>query len=428
MFVYLYLVISFGVMEGEILNIETPITFDESIAHCEIHAHRPYASSTFNNSDEIRISVQHQDLCLLPSRSSFHVNGKLTLVDGNPVVRSALISNAICHLFEEARYELNGTEIDKTKNLGLTSVMKNYVSMSPGQSRMMENAGWLEFAANAEKLTNENCYFDIVIPLGMIFGFAEDYHKIIVNAKHELILVRSKSDANAIIQTAPDELYKISIEKVEWLLPYVKLSDQRKMKLLKYIERDNPIRISFRTWENYQFPLLPTTTKYIWTVKTSTWLEKPRFIIFGFQTNRKNNVYFLFSLAVSRNWSHFDHCNISDIKLFLNSQSYPYGNLNLDIEKNQYALLYEMYSNFQAIYYGKESQPLLSKKEFLNYAPLTIIDCSKQNESLKFGPVDIRLEFEARTAFTAQTSAYCLILHNRIIEYTRISGMLKKLI
>ena len=99
---------------------------------------------------------------------------------------------------------MNRTEIDKTKNLGLTSVMKNYVSMSSGQSRMMENAGWLEFAANAEKLTNENGYFDIVIPLGMIFGFAEDYHKIIVHAKHELILVRSKSDANAIIQTGPD--------------------------------------------------------------------------------------------------------------------------------------------------------------------------------------------------------------------------------
>ena len=46
----------------EVLNIQTAVKFDESVAHCEIHAHQPYTSSAFNNTDEIRISIQHQDL------------------------------------------------------------------------------------------------------------------------------------------------------------------------------------------------------------------------------------------------------------------------------------------------------------------------------------------------------------------------------
>ena len=67
----------------EILNIQAPVRFDESIASYEIHAHQPYASSSFNNiSDEIRIAVQHQDLCILPSKSSRHVYGRLTRADG----------------------------------------------------------------------------------------------------------------------------------------------------------------------------------------------------------------------------------------------------------------------------------------------------------------------------------------------------------
>ena len=49
----------------EILNIQAAVRFDESIASYEIHAHQPYASSSFNNSDEIRIAVHHQDLCIL---------------------------------------------------------------------------------------------------------------------------------------------------------------------------------------------------------------------------------------------------------------------------------------------------------------------------------------------------------------------------
>lgn len=38
---------------------------------------------------------------------------------------------------------------------------------------------------------------------------------------------------------------------------------------------------------------------------------------------------------------------------------------------------------FQASYYNKDPQPFLSKSEFLEYPPLAVIDCSKQNESLK---------------------------------------------
>ena len=91
---------------------------------------------------------------------------------------------------------------------------------------------------------------------------------------------------------------------------------------------------------------------------------------------------------------HFDHCNISNVKLFLNSQYYPYGNMNLDVNRNQYAILYDMYANFQNAYYGKDAEPMLKKLEFLTYVPLIVIDCSKQNESLKNAPVDVRLKQE----------------------------------
>ena len=65
-----------------------------------------------------------------------------------------------------------------------------------------------------------------------------------------------------------------------------------------------------------------------------------------------------------------------------------------------------MYSRFQTAYYGKEAEPLLYKKDFLNYEPLVVIDyCSKQNELLKTGPVDVRLEFESHQKFPAETTA-----------------------
>ena len=58
------------ILSYDILNITAPCHRDESVSHVEIHAHQPQASSSLNNNDEIRISVQAQDLKVLPRKSS----------------------------------------------------------------------------------------------------------------------------------------------------------------------------------------------------------------------------------------------------------------------------------------------------------------------------------------------------------------------
>ncbi|XP_051173487.1 uncharacterized protein LOC127289544 [Leptopilina boulardi] len=400
-----------------VLNIHAGVQFDESVSHYEIHAHQPYASSSsYNNSDEIRIVIQHQDLCILPSKSTLHISGRLTKADGvTATAATSLVTNAICFLFDDIRYELNAIEIDHCKNVGLTSTMKGYVSLTLGQRNIIENAGWIDTT-----LANNDGYFDVTIPLSLILGFAEDYRKVIVNAKHELIMTRARSDINAIIQGQDVEQFKITLYKIEWMMPYIMAADRHKIRLLQSIEKDSFITMSFRAWDLYEYPLLPTTSKHVWTVKTSTQLEKPRYVLLSFQTSRKDKL--------KRYANRFDHCDITNVKLFLNSQYYPYGNLNLDIEHNQFALLYEMYANFQRIYYDKEPEPLLKKIDFKDAVPLIVIDCSKQNEFLKQASVDVRLEFESRNNFPAETAAYCLIIHDRIIQYKPISGEVKKLV
>ena len=142
--------------------------------------------------------VLHQDLCLLPSRSFLHLYSRLTKLDGRtPADATQLVNNAICHLFEEMRYELNAIEIDRSKNVGLTTLMKNYISQSPIQISLLEIAGWIG-NNDGIRITEVNSYFDISIPLSMILGFAEDYRRIIVNAKHEL--TRANTDTNAVVQ------------------------------------------------------------------------------------------------------------------------------------------------------------------------------------------------------------------------------------
>jgi len=75
--------------------------------------------------------------------------------------------------------------------------------------------------------------------------------------------------------------------------------------------------------------------------QNSTWEAA---IIFALQTGRKN--------AMSRDVSVFDDCNLTNVKdVYLNSEFYPYDDLNLDFGKKRYAILFDMYARFLKAYY-----------------------------------------------------------------------------
>ena len=60
--------------------------------------------------------------------------------------------------------------------MGLTSLMKGYVSYRPGHENWLENAGWCAIAETGAQ-TDDDGYFDVYIALKMLLGFCEDYQK-----------------------------------------------------------------------------------------------------------------------------------------------------------------------------------------------------------------------------------------------------------
>ncbi|KAL7302417.1 hypothetical protein TKK_0005071 [Trichogramma kaykai] len=257
---------------NDVLDIHSDVIFDETITHYEIHAHQPYSSSSFDNNDKnkIRIAIQHQKLNLLPSQSYIHIFGRLSTTANTPVTSTQLVNNGICHLFDEIRYEINAIEIDRCKAAGITTTMKGCASFSSARAHRQENAGWCSDISQHPPVVDAGGNFDVHLPLHMIFGFAEDYKKIIVNAKHELILVRSRTDLNAVVQLRPEavelgenptptqreaaaraaqpEAFKITLKKLEWCMPSIQLSNANKIQLLKELETNRLVKIAFRSW------------------------------------------------------------------------------------------------------------------------------------------------------------------------------------
>lgn len=85
---------------------------------------------------------------------------------------------------------------------------------------------------------------------------------------------------------------------------------------------------------------------------------------------------------------------------------------------NYYSTLYEMFANFQRSYYGKKTNhPMLTTTQFKSIAPLVVIHSSRQKETLNRGPVEVRVEFNTGSNIPVKTSAYCLILHDCVVQY-----------
>lgn len=406
-------------MSKEILNVRDSVRIEDTITGIQHHAYNPY-TNTFNNNDEIRIVIQQQDLYVLPHESYIYIEGRVVVAPtaaGQPARDPPnFVNNAAGFLFDEIRYELNGFPIDTCKNVGITSTLKGYVSYMPQNMNRMHIAGW-KIASDQPATAG---YINFIIPLRAVFGFAEDYRNIIMNAKHELILLRSRSDVNCFV--GANDVSSIQINRIQWRIPHVSVSDAEKLKLLRVLDQQQPILLHYRTWELFEYPVLPTTNRHIWSVKASSSLSTPRYILIAFQTNRNNRI--------AADKSRYDHCHLSDLKVFLNSESYPYENLNVNFTNNQYALLYDMYCRFQETYYhdrgSHSATPLLSFQEYAANAPIIVIDCSRQNESLKNSVVDIRIEFLTRENIAANTAAYCLVIHDNIVSYNPYSNIVNK--
>ncbi|KAF0711408.1 Uncharacterized protein FWK35_00028851, partial [Aphis craccivora] len=240
----------------------------------------------------------------------------------------------------------------------ITTTLKGYCSYNKTNITSNNNSGWDEDIKNANKDFIESGNFNGCINLKDFFGFCEDYKRILINCNQQLILNRASLDINAVKQYKNNEV----------------VADAPKLKT---------------SWELCEYPFVPQNISHSWKVKTSNKLEKPRYVIIGFQTNRKN--------SSNKTISHFDHCKIKNLKM---------------------ATLYRAYVEFQKSYYGHDEViPLLNRSDFNNLCLIIVVDIGKQNDNVKMSTVDLRIELEADEAFPVSTSAFCLILHDHIITY-----------
>lgn len=400
-------------IKNEVLDIFQKPMIDNSIRSYHEHTYSPNGSPNYKFSDTVHFIINNMDLNLNISDSYIDIEGTFRPKENNKTCY--LSNNALLGLFEEIRYEMGGQKIAECRKPAITTAIKNMVSFGKSQHNSLTSSGWGLDNENQALYDKASNTFSGRIPLKLIFGFAEDYKRGIIGVKHELTLLIARSFNNCYIGEVTAD---INITRIVWRIKHIIPENEADVMLYKKLNDKGlkTIQIPYRMWDLYELPTLRKTSQDIWPIKTTTTTERPRFVIIGFQnTNNYDNK--------AQDCTKFIHADVSNVRLYLNSEVYPLERWNLDFSKKNDRLAYYAYEDFQRSYYKKDvPEPMFDITDFRNN-PLFVIDCSIQPQPIKSSTVDVKLEFETRkTNFPDNTKVYALIIHDACISYNALDG------
>ena len=415
----------------DMLKINESLATDESIEEYEYHEYEPITGANLNNPGEIRITVQTQDIFYHPSESYLIFEGQLVKKDGAAYADADVVTitnNGMMHLFSNIKYQLSGQEIESLYYPGQATTMLGLLKYPDDfQKSQGLNQLWYKDTGATAHLTNNPGFgarhgylimkpdpkgtFSFRIPFKHIFGFAEDYDKIVYGFRHVLTLVR-KSDDDAIFRLDAAGAGKITLSKVSWYVPHVRPADGPKLQLYEMIEKKVKAPVGFRMRQCESISV-PQSKSFSWRLTVKSSPEKPRYIIVSFQTDKHGNQ--------EKNPSVFNHVNVNNMYITLNSTRYPVVDYDLSFTKQQFSRAYGDAASFRSKFYGMDelvSNPNITPSDYKDLFPIFVFDVSRQSEKLKNSVTDIQVKAYFNENVPANTEAFAVVISDRVVSFT----------
>ena len=257
------------------LRITDPVISDDSIDKYEHVEYNPVVGAYLNSGD-IRINIETQAIFTHPRESFLLIEGQLIKDDDTLYADADVISvikNGMIYLFKNIKYQLSGQDIenilhpgeatmlgllkypdDFSKSQGLNQLWYNDTSVN---AAIDNNVGFRIRHDYTINNSDPKGTFSFRIPLKHIFGFCEDYNKIMYGMKQSLTLTRD-NDNNAIYRGNAVDAGKIRLDKRSWYMPHVMPADKDKLELYKIIERKEKLPVGYRMIQCYSAPVPET--------------------------------------------------------------------------------------------------------------------------------------------------------------------------
>ena len=435
-------------MSVKIYDWPAALYMDESTEEYEYFEYSPDSETleSLNGVREIRFNIEALSTFIHPHNSFLYFDGQILRQRNNQPfdnpTNTTLANDGILHLFSEMKYSINGQPIEDILNPAISSIMLGMLRYPDDFSKskgLMQcwfkdggNGGFAEtntgreerkklfYDADADNANKGK--FSFCIPLNHIFGFCDDYDKVMYGVNHGLSLFR-KGNGTAIHREANDQgpgnvddVPTIRLTKIKWCMPHVKPSLQIYNQLTEKIGRGDIVKIGFKS-RKVDEKIVDSAT-WSWRVAVTSGNETPRFLILGFQTGDKTEQIGIAETKTA-NPSVFDHCNVEYIQVKMLGRLYPSQAEILNFPANQYSKAFNNVAKFRELF---DATPELFSHfginpiDFKKLYPLFIFNVSNQIPKTVSSVVEVvfNVKFQANPA--ANTTAYCLTISDKVFD------------
>ena len=409
-------------MNGTSFNFEKVLHFDHNLKKKDILEILPTTSSgeALNKTGALLFQIQQTsnpiDIC--NSYMSFKIKLEGT---GDSTDNITLEHNWFLNLFSQISIKLGSTEIESIENPGEASELLNFVMTDRDYRNQYLNT-WIPDSGKGDttndgfKIRKElySTSFEGMYPLKTLFGFFQNYHRLIYLIPFELRMTRNQNNKNIFYGTNTATEPKLVFEELKLMVPSITCNNTLEGEILKRMNLSKPIDVNFleRICTSID---MPEGTQYSW--KPTVLNSRPRFIMVGFKDE---------SPEFTENYSKFiqnvGNNEIRSIRIQLNSSYYPIDPVTFSYKNNQQLKPYTNYRDMCNLF-GMD--PQINMIDFKNLYSIFCFDVSAQDEKLAMNGVNVTIHINKDTGFKAR--CFAVILTEKEVNIELSSGKMSNI-
>ena len=231
----------------------------------------------------------------------------------------------------------------------------------------------------------------MMVKMSDVFGFGNDLEKIVYGFGFKPILKKNNNDRALFrVDADPGRLANdgiIEIRDISWCIPSIDPSNDYRIIVQKGLNKNY---IDFSYERKTFYTNVPNATNFLFHLGMESGLERPQYIINGFENNNVNEQ--------THDASTIHTMNVTECYCKIGSEFYPEDRMNIIYGTNNYNEAFKEIVNFNKDYNGLPLilKPYINHRTFKSSYRIYVFDTKYQNDHI--GPQSIQLNFEFSAA------------------------------
>ena len=238
-------------------------------------------------------------------------------------------------------------------------------------------------------------HMHMIIKMSDLFGFVNDLEKIIYGLGFKIIIKRNKNDralfrVNANLGAVANG-GNIEIRDISWCVPSIDPSNDNRIIVQKGLSKK--INVDFSYYERKTFyKNVPNATNFLFDLGMESGMERPQYIIVGFENNNVNEQ--------THDASTFDIMNVTECYCKISSEFYPEDRMNINYGTNNYNEAFKEIVSFNKDYNGlpHNIKPYINHRTFKSNYRISVFDTRYRSDQIGPQPIQVNFKFSAAIA------------------------------